>query len=476
MSVTVSVALNSLRALPRRLEPLAHAAGLVATAWLVLPHRGPLLIQRFFGGLATATLALTWALVVVLMLRLVVSHISRAAFIPATFRTASAGVWFAPAILLPLTPWGVTASVVLVIGATRLLCTGPQASDSSPPAAGAVLGTGELSYDALSRHLAPALAASVGLQGAVVMALLGHLATAEALFSFSVAILTSVAIALGAWTESRAPNLPRSVMGLCLTFLLAMMAGRFLGNGRGSGEGAGSDSAFGRGQSAPATQLVSAPPKKPDAPPTPPPGATGEVMPDPRFSEVSVPGSFPGVILWPEVKPEVMLVDPEPVTRTFGAPTIARPFVIPFGGEYWMFRWPFSRPPRTSYFQRGSPVRLKFATTDGSSLQMQALQKLDRPISMRCCSKIQVEVQDADRAGAGIVLELIVTDTEPPYKPPLSLGTAHLRGSTVETLDFLVPAAPPLAQFDELKVVYRRDFRHRDESSRVAIDRFLLVP
>ena len=468
-------------AVARRVEPWAHAAGLAATAWLVLPHGGPLLAVRIAAGLAAGCLALAWAVAMVLLLRLVMSHISRVSFAPATLRTATAGVWFAPAILLPLTPYGLTAAVVLVVGATRLLCSGPQTADwSAPP--GAILGAGELSFDAMSRHLVPALVASAALQGAIAMALLGYPATAAGLLSLSVAILTSIAIALGAWTESRPPNLPRSVMGLCLTFLLATMAGHFLNGGWGLGDSSGSASIFGRNQSAPAAQIVPAPSKKSEAPLAPPPGATGEVMPDPRLSEVNVPGSFPGVILWPDVKPEVMLVEPEPPGRTIGAPALARPFVIPFGGEYWMFRWPFSRPPRTSYFQRGSPVRLKFATTDRSSLQMQALQKLDRAINLRCCSTIQVEVENADRGAVGIALELIVLDTEPPYKPPLSLGTERLHaiapngGPSTETLDFHVPAAAPLAQFDELKVVYRRDVRHQDESSRVAIDRFILVP
>jgi hypothetical protein len=304
------------------------------------------------------------------------------------------------------------------------------------------------------------------------------------LLSITLATFTCVAIAVGAWTESRPPNLPRSVLGLCLTFLLAMVSGHLLGGGGwGLGDGAGSSSTIASKQDEPVAKIGPEQPKKPEPPPVPPPGATGEVTPDPHAADIAVAGSFPGVILWPDVKPEITLVEPYPAGRTEGAPALTRPFVIPFGGEYWMFRWPFARPPRSSYFRRGSPAKLAFATTDRSSLEMEALQKLDRSISLTCCSKIEVTVQNADPAASGIGLELTVIDNEPPYKPPLSLGTAHLRSTAasasapmLENLDYAVPQRPALARFDEFKMIFHRDPKHQDHSSKVAIDRFILVP
>jgi len=479
-------ALSLARQLPRRLESWAHVAGLAATAWLVVPHAGLLLFQRLLQGWVVGSLALAWAVLVVFLLRMVVRHLSRVDVLPANFRVAGAGVWYAPAILLPLNPAGVTAAVVLVMGATRLLCSSSEAADFTAWSDIKVLRAGELSMDVLPRHLAPALAVSAGLQGAVCLMLLGHPAAAAGLLSLSVATLTSIAIALGAWAESRPPNLPRSVLGLCLTFLLAMVAGHFVGgSGFGFGAGSGSSAYFGR-PAAPEPDVVAtigpAKPKPPEPPPTPPPGATGEVTPDVRASDINVPGSFPGVILWPDVAPEVTLVAPYPASRGGGPPALLRPFVIPFGGEYWMFRWPFARPPRYSYFRRGSPARLAFSTTDRTPLEMEALQKLDRTISLNCCRQIQAVVQNADSDAAGIALELVAIDTDPPYKAPLSLGSQRLRAIAsaaapmLETLAFAVPPAPRLAQFDELKIVFHRDPRHQDHSARVAIDRFILVP
>jgi len=475
----------------QRFEQWAPLAGLAATAWLVLPRGGHDLPVRIFQGCVVGTLALGWSAIVVVLLRLVVHHLTAAEVAPTNFRAASAGIWFAPAILLPLTPAGIGAAVVLAMGAARLLCTLTETADWTASSSRSMLETGSLALDVRPRHRIPSLAVAAGLQGAVTMMLLDHWATSAGLLSISVAILTAIAIALGAWTESRPPNLPRSVVGLGLTFLLAMGAGQYRGGGNGSGWGfgAGSGTALWFGDKSSQDAMSGAKPSSPEAPlPSlaPPPGATGEVTPDPRFSGVDVPGSFPGVILWPEVNPQVTLVAPYPTLRAGRGPGLQRPFVIPFGGEYWMYRWPFARPPRDSYFRRGSPAKMAFSTTDRTALKMEALEKLDRSISMSCCSRIQVVVQNADWLARATALELIAIDNDPPFKPPLSLGTArpqsapHKTGDTTvpvsETLDFPVPPEPRLAKFDELKVVYRRDGAQQAHSSRIAIERFILVP
>jgi hypothetical protein len=77
-------------------------------------------------------------------------------------------------------------------------------------------------------------------------------------------------------------------------------------------------------------------------------------------------------------------------------------------------------------------------------------------------------------------------DNGPPWKPPLSRGTARLQPNPKaggadaavfsETLDFPIPPAPRLTRFDELKVVYHRDAPNQVHSARVAVDRFVLVP
>lgn len=49
-------------------------------------------------------------------------------------------------------------------------------------------------------------------------------------------------------------------------------------------------------------------------------------------------------------------------------------------------------------------------------------------------------------------------------------------GEVTPDLEFAVPPQVRGVKFDEFKIVFHRDPRHQDRSSRVAIDRFILVP
>jgi hypothetical protein len=127
------------------------------------------------------------------------------------------------------------------------------------------------------------------------------------------------------------------------------------------------------------------------------------------------------VILWPEIKPVVTLVAPPMYDREGslvpGRP--AEPLSIRFAGEYWMFRWPYARPPASSFFQRGTPTKMAFSSTDHIPLQMEAHHKLDTPIDLRCCGSIRLEVANADRYPGTLELELVLLNTE--SRPPASL-------------------------------------------------------
>jgi hypothetical protein len=189
---------------------------------------------------------------------------------------------------------------------------------------------------------------------------------------------------------------------------------------------------------------------------------------------------FPGVILWPEVRAVTTLVAPVPAGIGFSAHA-ARPLGIPFSGEYWLFRRPHKRPPYGSFFQRASPARLGFVTTDHASLEMEAHHKLDQPIDLRCCSKIQIAIWNADRHPGTLALELILIDTQQRERPSQSFGTTAVQSSpgalpVRETLEFTIPITSALEQFNEFRVVFHRDRKRMDRSARIEIDRFLLVP
>jgi hypothetical protein len=151
-----------------------------------------------------------------------------------------------------------------------------------------------------------------------------------------------------------------------------------------------------------------------------------------------------------------------------------------------MFRWPFARPPSTSILERGSPSKLGFSTTDHTPLEMEAHQKLETPIDVRCCSRIQIEVLNADRYPGTLTLELVLLNTEAVQTLSMRLGNAPVRSRpdltqdpvmpVRETLDFAVPCEPSMDQFNELKILFHRAALRADKSAKVSVERFVLLP
>jgi hypothetical protein len=143
-----------------------------------------------------------------------------------------------------------------------------------------------------------------------------------------------------------------------------------------------------------------------------------------------------------------------------------------------MFRWPAERPPRRSVIRRGSASELAFHTTDGARLEMEAHQKLDPPVSVHCCTQIQLVVRNTDQYPGTVSLELILIDTTVAINLVQSLGAvaAGSASPAEQVLSFRIPPITALQKFDEIKVVFHRARLRVDKSARIAIERFVLVP
>src|SRR5262249_49723275 len=114
------------------------------------------------------------------------------------------------------------AALVLVVGATRLLYI--QWRAIHPPAAVADAPPRELfeSHSAPQfKDVAPALIAALTFQCGLVSALIGNSFAAAALFSIAAAMLTLSALVAGAYDVPTERGLPRSILGLALTVILA---------------------------------------------------------------------------------------------------------------------------------------------------------------------------------------------------------------------------------------------------------------
>jgi len=458
-----------------------QVASLFVTGWVVWLSSIAPRLHRFTWGsligraLLYALLAWAWSAAITAGLYFTMPREERTSAVSVVLRTSSAAVWFAPAIILlsQSSPSAFAAALILVVTATRVLYSQwrqthlVDAADAEFPPAIRMFGGEELPSPVFWRTLAPSWSIALCLEFAVAAALMQVPLLAAALFATGAAMLTVYAISTGAAAAAgeRPSGLPRSILGVILTILLA--AGLTVGglSGRvGRLQRLAGDAAKDSDQSGM--------PSGPDSALPPPKDAAG-------FGD----GSFPGVILEPEEKPVTMLVAPVLASRGLSA-GISQPFSIIFDGQYWMYRWPFREPPRNSISRRGSPAALSFSTTDRWPLNMEARQHLDEPIDMRCCSKVQVEIWNADRFPGTVWLEVAAVEADTPGGKPRSLGSAPVVSSpdlsrdpivaVSETLDFPVP--PDLGACREFQVQFHRARVRLDKSARVSIERFVFVP
>lgn len=198
-----------------------------------------------------------------------------------------------------------------------------------------------------------------------------------------------------------------------------------------------------------------------------------------------------GVILSPEVKPARTTLAAPVRTRPVLHPrafTSRTPEIIPFSGQYWMFRPPRLAPPIGSYFRKATPLALSFITTDQTPLSMRAIQELDHPIDLRCCRAIQVAIWNADRYPGTISLELELIDTRAPGQPLERVGRRDVLSRpgikpvdltpipAAEVLEFPIPGSAPIREFDAIQVEFDRALFRIDRSAAISIDHFALVP
>jgi len=480
---------------------LVQVGSLLATAWMVwwaalvprLQHQslGRLLLQVLVNTL----LAWVWSALVAFGLYAIVPMEDRSNMVPDVLRTAATAVWFGPAMIL-LSNFSLASlapALVLVVYASRLLYAQwrPAMAAETPARTYTAREPGafadcQLPQAFVWRERLPALAVAVCLEaGAVAVA--GHYPLLGAVwFCAGTALLTVFSMTTGAADAGRPPTLPKSFMGILATIVLASLLTLGRGGAGGGMFGVRGASGAGRPGLVETARMVL---RQLFYGETPGEGGAGKgpTVPRPPAVNTGASGGFPGIILWPEIKPVTTLIAPMPPmgSNPFqGRP--AQPLSIPFGGEYWLYRWPFAHPPSTSILERGTPSKLAFSTTDHTPLEMEAHQKLETPIDMKCCGRIQLEVVNADRYIGTLTLELILLDTEHPGWGSQSLGSVpvvsrpaieHDRVMAVrETLDFAMPAQSSIEQFTELKIVFHRAKQRMDKSARLSVERFVLLP
>jgi hypothetical protein len=469
---------------------LAQIASLLVTAVLVWNSavRPQLLVLPLFDVATRAILyaALAWLLSACITAGLywIVPGLRSTDLFASAVRSASVGVWFAPACILlsQLSPATLAAALVLVIAATRLLysewtVTHPRPEPKPTPLLG-LFGSFTIRRPIVTREMVTGLAAAVSLQIGTLAAFRHYPLVAGAWFVLSAAIVTLFAMVTGAVEDPRPPTMPRSALGMAMTVLLAagltiggIRATRGHGNGDGSGDapdGLGAEPAR-RGAYASAKEVL-----KDLFGDEEKAGSSDNGRKTPSIAPGILPdGSFPGVILWPEIKKVTRLIAPPPQSFATGA-ALDRSYDLPFAGQYLFYRFPQRRPPATSILQRGTPAALGFSTVDQTMLNMDAIQKLEEPVDLRCCRAIRIDIWNADQYPGTVTLQLYANDKLLGFAPVKSTPDFSKEPivAVPETLEF--PTAPIVAT--EFKIVFRRTIARNWKSARIAIDRFVLVP
>lgn len=466
----------------RHLALLVQVAGLAATGWVVwivavLPRLGRQPLAWVIGeALRHALVACLASAAITLGLYLLVARSGRSDALLGALRTSSVAVWFAPATLLlaELSPLALGAALVLVISTTRLLYLEwrsfhPDIADGIAPTRDIF----ELPRPPLRlKDLGPALIASLALEGGIVSVLAASALLAAVLFSLATAMLTLTALKSGAYEARSERSLPRAILGLALTVILAagLTVGGLAGHIQHSGPGFRWPFQHGAGPVDMARALLDKLLNGKEQ--THPGGRVAKIYMPPGNSAEIDDKSFPGIVLFPELKPRAKLTAPPPGwSRTTISMAEHEPSVIPFSGEYWMFRPPETAPPKKSYTRWGSPTTMSFRTTDHAVMTMEAHQKLEHAIELSCCSAIEMAISIADRYPSTITLELILIDGGVPQ----SLGIAAVPARADALLRFPIPAGAAIRRFDEIEVVFHRDAVRNDRSARVGIERFVLA-
>jgi hypothetical protein len=384
-----------------------------------------------------------------------------------SLRTSAVAVWFAPATILLTRVSAATllAALALVVTATRLLYSEWRRIHPMPEAAfetglGLLFGDYFVPRPLVRREFLGAMTVSLALQCAATARLFRHPLAAGALFVMTVASLTLFAMTSGAMAAGCPRNLPQTAFGILLTIFLA--AGITIGGLRPRGFFQGDE---GDGDADGPTAA------------TPTQGTASRAAAS-KPAPVAGIGSFPGVILRPETKPFVRLVEPPPVRGGMGF-SPPRGYAIPFDGEYWVYRFLYNRPPAKSIEERGTPSELSYRTVDRWPLVMEAHQKLDPAIDL-ACRAVRVEIWNADRYPNTVSLELDALAG----KGWTSIGAQPVRSvperdggrviAAAESLEF--PIRAPVRDCMELKVLFLRDRSRSDRSAMIAVDRFVLLP
>ncbi|MBN9661255.1 MAG: hypothetical protein J0H49_23885 [Acidobacteria bacterium] len=360
------------------------------------------------------------------------------------WRSAAIGVWFAPMAAIAAQQSLLALPVALVCGfATgRLLCTSARLI-SEPAAAGEdepVLMFAARYPSQLTRELGYAVAAAAALELSAVCALGGHILGAGILTVIAASLMAASAPDTQAHQISgRAPL--RFLLHASLALILACLA------------------------------LIPIPAFR---------TVTSRSVASRGHEATGGPSSadlISGAILLADSRNAAKLTIPTLHGRAGSArPQVTPPSVLPFSGLYWVLSPPHRRPSASARVYHDSPVSYSFTAGHHGFITMQAHQQLPAAVDPRCCSALDVTVENADPIPNSVDLFVLLTTSELAQAPRLPLGRQRVVGKGEVVLRFPIPPHPAIDSFDRIIIDFVLSGYRFNRSANVAIRSFTFVP
>jgi hypothetical protein len=199
---------------------------------------------------------------------------------------------------------------------------------------------------------------------------------------------------------------------------------------------------------------------------------------------------YQAIVLWPIQKPDKIIPSPPVKTNKMSAGT-AKPWIIPFDGPYWYFKFVGETPGPHAHTTHGDPLKVNIHSSDPHPLLMEAHQYLSEPVNISCCRELQVVFRN-DAALGALAVGVSLTDSHSPGKLSQNLGVKYVvpnstdsnhasqhpanTSSIEETLTFIVPKSAIIKQFDAITVTLLAASNHLTAARKVAVERFVMIP
>jgi hypothetical protein len=191
------------------------------------------------------------------------------------------------------------------------------------------------------------------------------------------------------------------------------------------------------------------------------------------------------IVLWPIQKQE-KVIPSSPVHLNAPSLNIAKPWIIPFYGPYWYFKFPGESPGPNARSTQGDPLKVNVHSTDRGPLLMEAHQHLSDPIDLDCCREMQIVFRNDLSVGA-LAVGISLTDSHSKGTQSQNLGVKYVapRGAdqppgntspVEETLIFPFPKPGAIKKFDAITVILLPDAEHLTAGRKVAVERFVMIP